>query len=85
MKRLSKHLILWLCITTLLFGCASNVVIPDAKIPASLLVRCGQLEELQGLTGKDLLTNITNNAAIYHRCSDTHDALIEAAKPKNKK
>lgn len=66
----------------ILSGCASNLPRANTEVPASLLVACQPLEQLQGLTGKDLITNITNNAAIYHRCSDVHDALIDAVKIK---
>lgn len=84
MKRLSKYLLTWIVVAMLVSACASNVVVPNTEIPASLLVRCEPLEQLQGLTGKDLLSNITSNAAIYHRCDDNHNALIDAVKPKNK-
>jgi hypothetical protein len=80
MKRLNKIVAVLLLISV--GGCASNKPIPNAKIPASLLVQCEPLEQLQGLTGKDMLTNITSNAAIYHRCDDSHKALIDAVKDK---
>lgn len=80
MKHLSKLFLVCLILT----GCATKQPISNAEIPASLLVPCEQLEQLQGMTGKDLTENITHNAAIYHKCSDNHNALIEAVKPKNK-
>jgi len=81
MNSLSK-VFLVLCIA--LTGCANSLPKPNVEIPANLLVKCEPLEQLAGMTGKDLLTNITGNAAIYHRCDDNHNALIDAVKPKNK-
>lgn len=81
MNFLNKVVIVALLIT--LTGCATDKAIPNAEIPANLLVKCEPLEQLAGMTGKDLLTNITSNAAIYHRCDDNHNALIDAVKPKS--
>ena len=39
---------------------------------------CQPLEQLEGMTGADVLRNITNNAAIYWECKDSKDALIKA-------
>lgn len=71
--------ILILCIMTALMGCTTT---PQAKVkvPASLTQKCQPLYEVEGITGKDLLKNITMNAEVYHRCSDMHDALIKAVK-----
>lgn len=69
----------------LLSGCATQTLAPKANIPASLIQPCEPLEELSGMTGKDLLTNITNNSAVYWRCFDKHNALIEAVKPEQNK
>lgn len=64
-------------------GCATvKALIPNAEIPASLTQECRPLEQLAGMTGKDLITNITNNAAIYYECADSKHALNEAVKPK---
>lgn len=82
MKHLNRFLLAVMLIA--LTACATKQPIPNAEIPAALRVPCEQLEELRGLTGKDLTENITHNAAVYHRCSDSHQALIEAVKPKDK-
>lgn len=68
-------------IALFLSGCA---FMPAAKveIPAALLVKCQALNKLNGTTGKDLLENIVANAQLYHECSDVHDKLVEAVKPK---
>jgi hypothetical protein len=51
-----------------------------APIPASLLQPCQPLNELDGVTGADVLKNITDNAALYHSCADGKAALIRAVK-----
>lgn len=79
MKLLSS---LMLCF--LLTACSSQQPIADVQIPANLTSPCEELEQLEGLTGKDLLVNITRNSAIYYRCRDKYDSLVEATK-KNKK
>lgn len=67
-----------------LSGCI-NPVRPDSpKILASMTSPCEPLEQLDGLTGKDLTTNIVNNAAIHYRCVDKYNALREAVQPPKK-
>jgi hypothetical protein len=39
---------------------------------------CQPLQLLDGMTGADVLRNITANAAIYWECKDSKDALIKA-------
>ena len=43
---------------------------------------CMPLEPLMGLTGKDMIENITRNAVIYHDCSDKVNTLIGVVKTK---
>lgn len=71
--------VLILCLMTALMGCTS---VPQAKValPPSLTQKCQPLYALEGITGKDLLKNITTNSEIYYKCSDMHDALIKAVK-----
>lgn len=65
-----------------LSGCI-NPTRPDSPtIPASMTSPCEPLEQLDGLTGKDLTNNITHNAAIHYRCVDKYNALREAVSSK---
>lgn len=59
-------------------ACSTQPIIPDVQIPAALSQDCRPLEALTGMTGKDLITNITDNAAIYYECADAKHALNEA-------
>lgn len=73
--------VITLMVLLLLCGCATKPV-AKVEIPASLLQYCEPLHKLEGTTGKDLLKNVTENAALYHACADSKKALIEAVKPK---
>jgi hypothetical protein len=80
MKRLNKLMAMSLLL--FLFGCSTAPVKPSATLPSSMTSPCEPLEELQGMTGKDLTNNITHNAAIYWRCVDKYNALREAVSEK---
>lgn len=67
---------------SILTGCASTLPASKVQIPVALLQKCPQLYKLEGTTGEDLLRNITANAALYHSCSDSKTALIEAVQTK---
>jgi len=73
--------ILILC-AALLTGCATKLPPAKVEIPVALMQKCPQLVRLEGTTGEDLLRNITANAALYHSCSDSKTALIEAVQTK---
>ena len=66
----------------LLTGCATKLLPARVEIPVALMQKCPQLVRLEGTTGEDLLRNITANAALYHSCSDSKPALIEAVQTK---
>lgn len=65
-----------------LSACTTQPIIPDVQIPAALVQDCRPLEQLTGMTGKDLITNITDNAAIYFECADAKHALNQAVQAK---
>lgn len=66
----------------LLSGCQSLSVPDKEPVPLALLQPCEPLKELEGITGADMIRNITTNSAIYHSCADSKKALIEAVKDK---
>lgn len=66
----------------ILSGCCTKQPYVHPDIPASLTSPCEPLETIQGLTGKDVLINVTTNAAIHYRCVDKYNALVDAVSSK---
>lgn len=75
---------LLLAFALLLGGCQTVPEAKGVKVPASLMQECTELVLLEGVTGGDLLKNITANAAIYHDCRLGKKMLIEAVKASKK-
>lgn len=65
-----------------LSGCATKLPQPNVTLPPSITQKCQPLVKVEGTSGADLLRNIVTNAEIYYECSDMHDKLILAVKPK---
>lgn len=83
LRSIGTRLLRGTCIATsalMMTACSSLTPPSKAPIPASLLQPCQPLNELDGVTGADVLKNITDNAAIYHACADGKAALIRAVK-----
>ena len=80
-----KRLLIVLCTGTALawttMGCQS-LTPRSVEVPANLMTKCPPLNKLEGMTGADVLRNITSNAELYYQCADSKAALIEAVKTK---
>lgn len=72
------------CLIFILCGCSNISVKPDVSLPANLMTECRPLSKLDGMTGADILRNITENASTFYECADKHKALIEAVRPEKK-
>jgi hypothetical protein len=72
-----KYLLLTLALLT---GCSTTVPVTAKfpEVPARLLVRCPQLEQLKDDAKlSDVAKTVSNNYSTYYECAVKHDAFIE--------
>jgi len=77
--------IISILLVVLLVGCASNkpkleTTPPKAPIPSNLLVKCPEIEGLEGNTLGDLYKHDIELMKQYTECATRHDRLIDAVK-----
>jgi hypothetical protein len=70
----------YLFLTLLLAGCSTTVPVTAQfpEVPARLLERCPQLEQLKDDAKlSDVAKSVSNNYSTYYDCAVKHDAFIE--------
>jgi hypothetical protein len=70
----------YLLLTLLLAGCSTTVPVTAQfpEVPARLLERCPQLEQLKDEAKlSDVAKTVSNNYSTYYDCAVKHDAFIE--------
>ena len=70
----------YLLLTFLLVGCSTTVPVTAQfpEVPARLLERCPQLEQLKDEAKlSDVAKTVSNNYSTYYDCAVKHDAFIE--------
>jgi hypothetical protein len=70
----------YLLLTLLLVGCSTTVPVTAQfpEVPARLLERCPQLEQLKDEAKlSDVAKTVSNNYSTYYDCAVKHDAFIE--------
>lgn len=78
---MNKCTLIVLCTCLFVIGCGTKKPPIEQQ---NLLVKCESLPNLEGTTGKAVLSTMTVWGSMYSECSERHNALIDAVNNLNK-